>query len=356
MNNLDEQLAYCRRILPRVSRTFALGIELLQEPLRDITAIAYLVCRILDTLEDTTSLPAAERAKLLERAGRELADPERWRECCRAIGETFPAKRFPGDEAGLCRRAGDVLAVFHRFPPAVREAIRGPAAVMAAGMARTVRREEEAEGLRLSTVEELEEYCYYVAGTVGTMLTALFHLDRPSITAGIEEKLGPDGIDFGLGLQLTNIIKGVTDDISRGVSYLPRELLEECGITLWGLIENPSDQRGKTAVEKLVRLALSRLDRGLEYTLAIPARENDLRLFCALPLFFAVATLGQAGGGRAVFGREPLKISRDEVGAIHRRLSRTAGDDAALREEYLLQKQRWGFSHKEAGKSPSRKG
>jgi len=57
MHQPDRELAYCRRILPRVSRTFALGIELLGEPLRDITTVAYLICRILDTVEDTTSLP-----------------------------------------------------------------------------------------------------------------------------------------------------------------------------------------------------------------------------------------------------------------------------------------------------------
>ncbi len=343
MHKPDRELAYCRRILPRVSRTFALGIELLGEPLRDITTVAYLICRILDTVEDTTSLPPGVRADLLERAGRELADPARWRDWCRAVGEAFPESDYPGDEPDLCRRAGTVLKVFHRFPPPVKEAIRGPAALMASGMAETVRREEAAAGLRLATIGELEEYCFYVAGTVGIMLTGLFSLDRPSITDEIEAELGPAGIDFGLGLQLTNIIKGVTDDISRGVSYLPRELLEECGVTLRELIENPSNPRGKPVVEKLVRLALPRLDRGLEYTLAIPAREKDLRMFCALPLFFAVDTLGLAAGGEKVFGREPLKISREEVLATHRRLEETAGDGAAWREEYLHRKQRQGL-------------
>ncbi len=342
MDNPDRQLAYCRRILPRVSRTFALGIGLLEEPLEDTVTVAYLICRILDTVEDTTRIPASRRAALLERAGRELADPQRWRDCCRAVGEAFPEPDYPGDEPELCRRAGDVLAVFHRFPAPVREAIRGPAALMAEGMAQTVRREDTAGGLRLATVGELEEYCFYVAGTVGIMLTGLFGLDRPSITGEVEKSLGPAGIDFGLGLQLTNIIKGVTDDISRGVSYLPRKLLEQCGVTLGELIENPADPRGGVVVRELIKLALPRLDRGLEYTLAIPAREQDLRLFCALPLFFAVATLGRAGAG-SVFGRAPLKIGRDEVGVIHRRAADAVGGDAALRAEYIRLKKLQGF-------------
>ncbi len=349
MDNPDRQIAYCRGVLPRVSRTFALGIELLNDPLRDRVGVAYLICRILDTVEDTTDIPAARRAELLERAWRELFDPDLRQGCCRAIGEAFPEEDFPGDEPELCRRADDVLAVYHRFPPEVREAIRGPASLMASGMAETVRREETAEGLRLATVGELEEYCFYVAGTVGLMLTSLFSLDRPSITPEIEVRLGPAGIDFGLGLQLTNIIKGVTDDISRGVSYLPRSLLEEAGVTLDELIAEPSDPRGRPVVETLVRLALGRLDRGLDYTLAIPAEERDLRLFCALPLFFAVETLGLVSGGEKVFGREPLKISREEVGVIHRRLEEAAGDDDTLRREYCRRKEELGFSRKSTG-------
>lgn len=342
MDNPDQQLAYCRQILPRVSRTFALGIELLQDPLRDTVTVAYLICRILDTVEDTTSLSPGLRAEILQRAARELADPQRWRDCCRTIAEAFPEPDYPGDEPELCRRASDVLAVFHQFPWSVREAIRGPVARMASGMAQTVQREDTAGGLRLATVKELEKYCYYVAGTVGEMLTSLFSLDRSSISPAIKERLGTVAIDFGLGLQLTNIIKGVTDDISRGVSYLPQQLLEECGVTLGELIKDSLDARGITVVKELVRLTLPRLDRGLEYTLTIPAGEKDLRLFCALPLFFAVATLGQAGSG-TVFGRGPLKISREEVGVIHGQVDQAASDDAALRAGYLHLKQLQDF-------------
>lgn len=329
-------------MLPRVSRTFALGIGLLQDPLRDTVTVAYLICRILDTVEDTASLCPELRAEILQRAAGELADPQQWRDCCRTIKEAFPEPDYSGDEPELCRRAGDVLAVFHRFPRPVRAAIRGPVARMASGMAQTVQQEDPAAGLRLATVVELEEYCYYVAGTVGEMLTSLFALDRSSISPKVKEKLEAVAIDFGLGLQLTNIIKGVTDDISRGVSYLPQQLLEQCEVTLGELIKDPLDTRGTTIVKELVRLTLPHLDRGLEYTLTIPAQEKDLRLFCALPLFFAVATLGQAGSG-TVFGRGPLKISREEVGVINRRVDQAAGDDAALRAEYLHLKQLQDF-------------
>ena len=61
-SSISESIAYCRKALPLTSRTFALGIELLKDPLRDEIGVAYLICRVLDTIEDTTSLPANSRS------------------------------------------------------------------------------------------------------------------------------------------------------------------------------------------------------------------------------------------------------------------------------------------------------
>src|SRR5512140_312162 len=56
-----EDTAFCIAILPRVSRTFALSIEALPEPLRAAVRTAYLLCRVVDSIEDEASLPAAQR-------------------------------------------------------------------------------------------------------------------------------------------------------------------------------------------------------------------------------------------------------------------------------------------------------
>ena len=52
---------YCERALPRVSRTFALNIRILPQPLRAVVRQAYLLCRIADTVEDSPHLPAGDR-------------------------------------------------------------------------------------------------------------------------------------------------------------------------------------------------------------------------------------------------------------------------------------------------------
>jgi len=330
----EDAFRYCRDALPGVSRTFALGIALLDDPLRDEIGIAYLICRILDTIEDTTSLPAVDRVALLERAARELTDPERHHRCGRDIEAMFADRSLDGSDQDLCRHASTVLEAFHRLRGETIEGMRESIREMAEGMAGTVRRETGCEGLHLETMADLERYCYYVAGTVGKLLTNLFILDRPAIAEEAKTTLRRNAVRFGLGLQVTNIIKGVTDDIARGVSYLPRSLFKQAGIDLQTVVANPGDPRGRRVVAGLVEEVLTWLDDALAYTLAIPATERDIRLFCALPLAFAVRTLGLAVRTDDAFSERKLKITRMEVAAIRGRLEASIGDDEKLTSLY----------------------
>ncbi|MCA8912939.1 MAG: squalene/phytoene synthase family protein, partial [Planctomycetes bacterium] len=326
-----ENQAWCREVLPAVSRTFALGIELLREPLRDEIGVAYLICRILDTIEDTTSLPAEERAALLDRCANELVDDGKWRECCNDVQVMFSGDGLEGTDHELCRNACTVLQTFHEFRPGAREAQRVSIREMSEGMAETVRREMRGEGLRLDDEEDLKRYCYYVAGTVGKLLCNEWALDRDSITPEVKAALDERAVSFGLGLQVTNIIKGVTDDIARGVAYVPHKLFAAAGIDLQTLIDNPADPRGREVVAGLAEMTLLWLDEALEYTVTIPASERDIRLFCALPLVFAVRTLARALKTTEVFSEEVLKITRDEVKQIHAEVDANIADNEALR-------------------------
>ena len=59
-------LEYQHRILPDVSRTFALTIPALPAELRDVVANAYLLCRLADTIEDEPVLDSNSKTKFLE--------------------------------------------------------------------------------------------------------------------------------------------------------------------------------------------------------------------------------------------------------------------------------------------------
>ena len=337
---MHHDVQYCRDALPGVSRTFALGIELLGDPLRDEIAIAYLICRVLDTVEDTTTLAADIRADVLDHAALEFVESDRHEACALRIERLFADPTLDGADHALCRNARTVLRAFHALRPGARNAMRRSLREMGDGMAATVRRERDGTVLQLETFGDLERYCYYVAGTVGHLLTNLFVLDRPSIAPEIETRLCARAVAFGLGLQVTNIIKNVTDDIARGVAYVPRVLFERAGIELETLADAPGDPRGRAVVAGLVQHALGWLDDALEYTLTLPARERDLRMFCGLPLAFALRTLARAVATDEVFSEETLKIGRLEVRAIHARMDQVVADDDAIRRLYHEEKGR----------------
>src|SRR5512134_1471962 len=67
---------FCRAILPKVSRTFALGIRLLPAGLEEAVRTSYLLCRSADTIEDSADLPAARKDALLTELRRCLDDPQ----------------------------------------------------------------------------------------------------------------------------------------------------------------------------------------------------------------------------------------------------------------------------------------
>lgn len=73
------------------------------------------------------------------------------------------------------------------------------------------------------TQKELEEYSYYVAGSVGLMLLPILSANWQSI---IEEAK-----DLGRAMQITNILRDIGEDLNEGRIYLPKELMDQYGVT-----------------------------------------------------------------------------------------------------------------------------
>jgi phytoene synthase len=71
------------------------------------------------------------------------------------------------------------------------------------------------------TIEELLQYCYRVASSVGLMCLPVFGCHHPD-----SENFA---VNLGLALQLTNILRDVASDADRGRVYLPLADLRQCG-------------------------------------------------------------------------------------------------------------------------------
>lgn len=346
---MERELRHCRNLLPSVSRTFALTIQVLPEHLRDSVTVAYLLCRLADQVEDATRVDPACRVQALEALAQAMAssssDPADLAGSLDPIEGWFAAEpeSVPLLERRLC-----LFQAFVRLSQAEREVIARWTEAMALGMSTYVAR-ESARGAQevpfvLQTEEDLRSYAYYVAGTVGHMLTDLFAL-RLGRRAGSLERLRELAVPFGLGLQFTNILQDLAEDRRRGWSYVPEDLARRHGITVRGLDRPEFRPAALRVVGDLVREAAGYLDRAMEYTLLLPPGAPRIRLFCTWPIFFAVRTLVRVWGEeRILTGGEKVRITRPEVRRI---ISSTAaaclwnGSLASLyrRERERLEKQ-----------------
>jgi farnesyl-diphosphate farnesyltransferase len=299
-------------MLPKVSRTFAICIRLLPDDLEHPVLVAYLLCRIADTIEDTTTLQAADKERLLED----------FRRCLETEGgEATPLRtafaRAQNDDAVLAREADAVLREFRLLPASQQNAIRPWVQEMSAGMAMFARRKEDGQAAHieaLRTVEDLDRYFYYVAGTVGHMLTELFRLRSRDGEHERYRTLERLATSFGLGLQLTNIIKDVADDRERGWSFVPQELCQLVGIETAHLHDGQHGEAALQVMHRLIAKTKHHLNDALTYITTLPRREYGIRLFCLTALYFAVQTLELAErDDRLLDPDHKVKISRADV-------------------------------------------
>lgn len=210
-------------LLTKTSRTFALAIPLLPEPTRRAVSVAYLLFRVADTFEDSTTWPREVRLDALETFVEllELTPAERNAEAKRL--STAWLERPPVEHEGyleLLRELPAVLAQLDELAPAVRQLVVKHTVRTTEGMASVVARADERGNLRLGSVRELKDYCYIVAGIVGELLTEVFLHDCPSL-ATQQRELEQRMRSFGEGLQLVNILKDAGDDAVDGRVYLP---------------------------------------------------------------------------------------------------------------------------------------
>ncbi len=317
---------YQEQILQHVSRTFALTIPQLPAGLRTVISNAYLLCRIADTIEDDNSLTHGQTRQFSNMFIDVVAG--------RASAQVFADELYPllsdhtlPAEHDLIKHAPAVLRITHSFNPNQRRALERCIRIMAKGMA-DYQDAETLEGLK--DLPAMDEYCYYVAGVVGEMLTELFCDYSEEINKNREEMMAL-AVSFGQGLQMTNILKDLWEDRKRGACWLPRDVFEREGFSLTDMNPGSRDERFQRGLGLLIGVARDHLQDALRYTLLIPPHETGIRRFCLWALGMAVLTLNKLNTRRNFSSGAEVKISRRSVRATVLSTSLLARSDRALK-------------------------
>ena len=326
---------YCVETLPKVSRTFALNISVLKGNLHKSILVAYLFCRTIDTVEDAGKLGALNKirllldfASLLKNSKNRDAALSRWLENT-SIVDGSPA------DLDLLQNTRSVFNVFDTLQENYKQQIIPSICTMAQGMAYFQKKFNSEQITLLENAEELEEYCYFVAGAVGEMLCNLFLEEMPNLPTSNKEMMLRTAVSFGLGLQITNISKDIAVDRKRGWSYVPRSYIEANGLTSEEFHAGESTENDLKVLESLLNKTVGHLNDALDFTLAIPRSSIRTRLFCIWPLWMAVETLAVIHNNHDLLKSDAnVKISRQTVRGILRRTSFICWSNGLLKQSF----------------------
>ncbi len=334
-------------LLRDTSRSFYLTLQVLPRAVRPQIGLAYLLARATDTVADTELVPVEERFAALT-ALRErfhgpspvplnlsrLAQAQRGRS---AIAERRLLERIEAAIAQMAFLSPPDLALvqevlqtitggqeldlmrFEPVPPPVVPAegpgagippLRIPPPVMGTSprAGRPVR--------ALASGEELDDYTYRVAGCVGEFWTRLTRRHCFPRAVLDEAQFVADGIAFGKGLQLVNILRDLPRDLRDGRCYLPADELAAQALKPADLLEPATEVRLRPVYRSWVAQAFRHLEAGWRYTNTIPAAHWRLRLACAWPVLIGARTLVKLLTRNPLDPLQRIKVSRPEVRRI----------------------------------------
>ncbi|WP_340123321.1 phytoene/squalene synthase family protein [Methylobacter svalbardensis] len=297
-------------LLEGVSRTFALTIPQLPEKLYGAVANAYLLCRIVDTIEDEVSLSPEQKKYFCSEFIHVVKTGNNSEPFAVELAPLLSEQTIPAEHT-LIHVLPRVIQITHKFDPDQIEALATCVETMAEGM--PIFQAMDLHG-GLETLADLDRYCYYVAGCVGEMLAKLFCHYSPEIAQHKDELLNLS-VSFGQGLQMTNILKDIWDDTERGVCWLPQDIFTETGFDLKNLTPETDSENFREGLEHLISIAHHHLQNALKYTQLLPAHETGLRNFCLWALGMAVLTLKKIKQNLDFHSSGQVKITRNSVKA-----------------------------------------
>jgi farnesyl-diphosphate farnesyltransferase len=331
--------AFVSGFIPKVSRTFALAIKFLPPDLRHSVFSAYLLCRLADTIEDSPFIESIEKSVRLKHLKDLLISASNGI----PIGSEDLTPLYKGvelqhgDDHRLLGNSAELFDVLSELPDDNRRIIHRWAGEMAGGMAEfssaTSLSDDQINALE--DTEQWDRYCYYVAGTVGHMLTELF-IARYHFADHIAHNMNNLCTSFGLGLQKVNTIKDVPGDMKRGVVFLPLDIMKKHGLSPNELGKTGNNAAKAAFVGQLLDITSSHLDDAIEYTSHMPERLKGVRMFLTVPVLLAQATVNVLSKYpvQAMQG-PPVKITRNEVARLTTMARLYSPSNKALKEYYI---------------------
>ncbi|MGG6296757.1 15-cis-phytoene synthase CrtB [Leptolyngbya sp. AN02str] len=253
--SLEESYERCRQVTEEYAKTFYLGTLLMSEQKRRAIWAIYVWCRRTDELVDGPQAQFTTEATL-----------DAWEQNLESIFAGHPI-----DDVDIA-----LVDTLQRFPMDIQ-----PFRDMIEGQRMDLYRN------RYQTFEELNLYCYRVAGTVGLMSCAVMGIDELGRTApwsGQPYDPQAQAIALGVANQLTNILRDVGEDARRGRIYLPLDDLALFDYTEDDLMNGVIDDRWRALMKFQIQRArkyFTEAEQGISHL----SRDARFPVWAALMLY-----------------------------------------------------------------------
>jgi phytoene/squalene synthetase len=298
--------------LDRVSRSFAFCIRQLPDPLRSWVGLSYLLCRILDTVEDSPWLSKEEQKKAFALFDAALLHADATAKLKDWAG--MFSSEINAHERALLNDAEVILQDLHGLPSGVRELVTELVQSMSLGMQHFAAANPPGV-LRLKSLSEVNQYCFFVAGLVGELLAKLVARVEPLFPVTQSTVLRAH--HFGQFLQKVNLLKDQVADEKSGRYLIPSR-------------------------EEVERSAETNASQAFDFLLSLPSEQIEFRRFCAWSLFLGLEAVSAARASLSA-GRI-FKVSRDKATEIVGAVEEALADDRRLAQMFTQALEKLGWA------------
>jgi farnesyl-diphosphate farnesyltransferase len=302
-------------LLKTTSRSFYLTLRVLPARVRPQIGLAYLLARTTDTIADTELVPIEQRLDALERLRERILGSST---TPLNFGELAQHQGLPAEQL-LLEKVEDSLALLQTLSSADLQLVRTVLNTITGGQELDLRRFAGASAEKIITLEtaaELDDYTWRVAGCVGEFWTKMCRTHLFPKARLNDAQLLVDGIHFGKGLQLVNVLRDLPVDLKKGRCYLPSDKLEKAGLIPEFLLSPANEVKFRPLFHDYLDRAESHLAAGWAYTNTLPFGQVRVRLACAWPILIGLKTIERLRAGNVLDLHQGVKISRAEVRGI----------------------------------------
>ncbi|MEY2465523.1 MAG: farnesyl-diphosphate farnesyltransferase [Verrucomicrobiota bacterium] len=315
-------------LLKDVSRSFYLTLRVLPAAIRPQIGLAYLLARTTDTIADTEIVSLERRLELLNQLRERILGSSK---APLDFGELAQNQSSPAERV-LLERCEESLSLLNTLSAPDQNLVREVLTTITSGQELDLKRFAPLEStlqrvgdklklglqpiIALQTAAELDDYTYRVAGCVGEFWTKMCRAHLFPDANLDDAFLLANGVRFGKGLQLVNILRDLPKDLVQGRCYLPNEQLSALGLKPEDLLKPETEPKLRPLYNEWLDRAEAHLAAGWEYTNRIPFCQMRVRLACAWPILIGRKTIDRLRLGNVLDPQQRIKITRGEVRKI----------------------------------------